>query len=120
MGTPGQAGEPPPPRWWCRGCEEPVTRNGPGGACHAATGSAECADGNGLASPDRADPAKRRDARELEAEFPAWKVWLPFGSLFFRADFRNPPPGVTVVHYEDYTADGLRRQLAAVTARTAR
>lgn len=115
--TAGAAG---PRKWWCRKCEEPLTISGPGGVEHAATGSPLCADGTTIAVPDRTDPVKRHAARQLQEEFPEWRVTLPFNGLYFRADFRDPPLGVTMTHYLDDDADGLRRQLAAATARTAR
>jgi hypothetical protein len=111
-------------RYWCRRCDEPakVTADpalfltGPlllaaGTAAHAGTGSELCADGQVIAPTDE-DPVLRRQARELEAEFPGFSVSVRF--RFFRADWRE---ALRAEHFEAQDAAGLRRQLAAATRR---
>lgn len=104
---------------WCRLCKEPVRLEGPGWlaelrkAVHAATGE-ETGPGYGedgwhVAAPTTEDPVKRALADEVEAEYPELKVSVLFG--FFRADWRDLPPGVTAAHYEADTADELRARI---------
>lgn len=115
----GEETAPPARPLWCRRCEGQLTRAA-GGPEHAATGDPVCADGVTMAVPDRTDPAKRRAAREIEADFPEWRVSLPFNGLYFRADVRNPPPGTTAAHYLGDDAEALRARLAGVTERANR
>jgi hypothetical protein len=99
-------------RLWCRKCEQPVTVTGDpwiGKAVHTTTDAETGPDGH-LAAPINLDPALRKEALAIEAEFEgAFDVSAQFG--FFRGDWANLPPGAVAVHYESDNADGLRLQL---------
>ena len=71
--------------------------------------------------PRPGDEGKRREAEEIGRDYPGMEISLPFGGLFFRADFRDPPLGVTMQHYDGDTAEELRGKLdrAGVPRRTA-
>lgn len=97
--------------WCCRRCLELVTGGGNSlvRAVHAETGSELCADGR-LVAPVDERPDLRRQANEIEAEFPWVTVSARFG--FFRADLTVQDPRRVCTPFDASTADDLRRQLA--------
>jgi hypothetical protein len=94
---------------WCNHCDEPVT-TGPvtGLTFHRDTGLELCADGEHVAAPTASDPAMRRAAAAIAADYPDYVVaWY---LTHFGARPRDFPGAVPV---EAHTEAEMRERLDA-------